>query len=206
MLNRRLRPEAWQAYFDALSKQLREGKRKAFATLHAVVPEMTGTHVATRGMPLRGLTYDPGEQALYLAFDGLTRRIARPKAIWGAAGPNGDINAYLILGSDGSRHTLELRSDPAPHEAEAPVPANGFGNAVRSWWLRVRRRRPDRPRRPHGGGVKPHVWPSQEPVPEAPVAEQAVLTLDDLEPLPAPGPLRETCQHVRETFRASTPG
>lgn len=208
MLNRKIEPEAWPAFFDDLSKRLRRGAARPFARLRVVVPERAGTQDVAHWLRLDGISYDRRDGALYLMFDELTHRAARPEVVWAAVDRSGEVEELLILREGGYRASVELSAYRFPYDAGRPSPVRaGVFRAAKAWWDR-RARRSDARRRVPGSGREPYSWPLlEEPAEAAPVAPASHLA-----PAEAGGglvpsiPFVATCSHVRERYGAETPG
>ena len=76
MTTRKLDKKEWHAFFDGVTKML-EGKQAEIevAALHL------GDQIAATWLPLIGITYDPEDDIVEVALEGLDHLIAKPRAI-----------------------------------------------------------------------------------------------------------------------------
>jgi uncharacterized protein DUF5335 len=111
MTIRRLEKPEWRPFFDTMSK-----------ILEAKVAEVEvssldlGDRTQAEWLPLIGITYDPRDDAVEIALDGLDHMIRKPREIYlddGAAG----LTSLEIVDADGVRQTVKLKDQlmlPAP--------------------------------------------------------------------------------------------
>jgi hypothetical protein len=105
MATRNLDKAQWRGFFDGISRII-EGKR---AEIH-VESLSLGSQVAVKWLPLLGITYDPKDDLLEIALEGVDHMIAKPKQILADLGPEGLHNIEIIDGDD-VRQVVRLR-DP----------------------------------------------------------------------------------------------
>lgn len=118
MLNSKVAPRRWQAFFDRLSKALWSQRSPKYVRLRRVIPGKVGTYDAAHWLPLVGITYDARDGALYIMLDGLTHRVHQPGEIWASVTADGTYRAFLVLCRDGSKVSVEMSdhqffSDPS---------------------------------------------------------------------------------------------
>ena len=102
MAGRRLAKSEWQSYCDRISKGL-TGKRAQIEVTGLGI----GDQIQAESLPLFGVTYDPKDDLLEIALEGLDHLIQKPAAISVDDGPEGLI-AMEIVDSDGDRQILKL--------------------------------------------------------------------------------------------------
>jgi uncharacterized protein DUF5335 len=102
MAPRSLAKPQWQAYCDRVSKGL-AGKRAQIE----VTGLRIGDQIAAKSLPLLGITYDPKDDLLEVALEGLDHLIQKPRAISVDDGAEG-LMSMEIVDSDGRRQILKL--------------------------------------------------------------------------------------------------
>ena len=95
------KPE-WQFYCDRISKAL-IGKRARIE----VTGLKLGDQIAAKSLPLLGITYDPKDDLLEVALEGLDHLINKPRAISVDDGPEG-LASMEIVDSDQMRQIVKL--------------------------------------------------------------------------------------------------
>jgi hypothetical protein len=111
MATRSLDRSEWQAFFDGLSRML-EGKE---ADIH-VESIALGSQVAAKWLPLLGITYDPKDDLLEIALEGVDHLIQKPKQILAEIGAEG-LQSLEVIDRDNVRQVVQLREPlmlPAP--------------------------------------------------------------------------------------------
>jgi hypothetical protein len=93
----------WGSYFDRMAKGLL-GKQAEIE----VTGLRFGDQIATRWLPLLGITYDPKGDLVEIALEGLDHLIHRPEAISVEEGPEG-LTALEIVDGDQRRQLVKLR-------------------------------------------------------------------------------------------------
>jgi Family of unknown function (DUF5335) len=111
MTTRKLDKKEWHAFFDGVTRML-EGKQAEIevTALHL------GDQVAAAWLPLIGITYDPADDIVEVALEGLDHLIAKPREISIEDGSEG-IVALEIIDADDVRQIVKLRDPlmlPAP--------------------------------------------------------------------------------------------
>jgi uncharacterized protein DUF5335 len=114
MTTRKLDKKEWHTFFDGVTRML-EGKQAEIevASLHL------GDQVQAEWLPLIGITYDPEDDLVEVALEGLDHLIDNPRAISIVDGPEG-IVSLEIVDADDVRQIVKLRDPvmlPAPGRA-----------------------------------------------------------------------------------------
>lgn len=111
MTTRKLDKKEWHAFFDGVTRML-EGKQAEIE----VAALRLGDQVAAAWLPLIGITYDPEDDIVEVALEGLDHLIAKPRAIHVEERSEG-IVALEIIDADDVRQIVKLRDPlmlPAP--------------------------------------------------------------------------------------------
>jgi Family of unknown function (DUF5335) len=103
MTARSLPKAEWQSYCDRMSKGLL-GKQAEIE----VTGLPFGDQVAANWLPLLGITYDPNDDLLEIALDGLDHLIQHPREISVEDGIEG-LSAMEIVDADQRRQIVKLR-------------------------------------------------------------------------------------------------
>jgi hypothetical protein len=114
MTVRKLENAEWHGYFDRVSKPL-PGKRAELG----VVSLALGDQIEAEWVPMLGIVYDPKDNMLEIALDGLDHLISEPREIYVDEGAGGLIRFEAIDGA-GVRHIVQLRE---PLTLPPPSPA-----------------------------------------------------------------------------------
>lgn len=102
---KKLERSIWQPYFDAVSKIL-SGKRAEIE----VVALNLGDQIEAESLPLLGITYDPKDDIIEVALEGVDHLIPRPREVW-VETEGLDLSSIEIIDSNGVRQIVMLR-DP----------------------------------------------------------------------------------------------
>ena len=111
MTIRRLEKPEWRPFFDAISKLLEAKDAEV-----EVASLDLGDQTQAEWLPLLGITYDPRDDVVDIALDGLDHMIRKPREIYldnGAAG----LTSLEIVDADGVRQIVKLKDRlmlPAP--------------------------------------------------------------------------------------------
>jgi hypothetical protein len=103
----------WRPYFDRVSKAL-TGKRAEIE----VVSLKLGDQVEAEWLPLLGIAYDPKDDLIEVALEGLDHMIRNPLEVW-IEGEGLDLSAIEVVDADGVRRIVMLRDPlmlPAPQK------------------------------------------------------------------------------------------
>ena len=111
MTARKLDKNEWKPFFDGVSKVL--GAKQAEIEVQSLD---LGNQVEAEWLPLLGLTYDPKNDLLDIALEGLDRMIPGPRQIYIEDGGVG-LASLAITDAEGARQIVKLRDPmalPAP--------------------------------------------------------------------------------------------
>jgi hypothetical protein len=114
MTTRKLDKKEWRTFFDSVTSML-EGKQAEIE----VASLRLGDQVAAAWLPLIGITYDPKDDIVEVALEGLDHLIAKPREIYVEDGAEG-IVALEIVDADDVKQIVKLRD---PVRLPAPGPA-----------------------------------------------------------------------------------
>ena len=114
MTVRKLDKTQWRPFFDGFSKLL-EGKRAEIE----VASLSLGDQVEAEWLPLIGIAYDPKDDLVEVALEGLDHLIHHPREIY-VDDDVGGLVAIEVVTTDDEREILKLR-DPLM----LPAPAHG---------------------------------------------------------------------------------
>ena len=111
MTIRKLDKQEWKPFFDGVSKVL--GAKQAEIE---VLSLDLGDQVEAEWLPLMGLTYDPKNDLLDVALEGLDHMIRKPREIYVEDGGVG-LASLAVVDAEGARQVVKLRDPmalPAP--------------------------------------------------------------------------------------------
>jgi hypothetical protein len=114
MATRKLDKKEWRSFFDRFSTRL-EGKQAEIE----VVSLQLGDQVEADWLPLLGIAYDPNDNIVEVALEGLDHLIPNPRELYIEEGPGG-LAALEIVDSDDVKQIIKLRNPlmlPAPSQA-----------------------------------------------------------------------------------------
>lgn len=109
MQTRTLPREAWESYFSELFRKFFRDPNPEDATVELVSREL-GDQVITDVARVIGITYDPKDNVLDVALEGLDHLIYRPKEIAVEERDDGFPEVISVVRDDGSRELIRLRS------------------------------------------------------------------------------------------------
>jgi hypothetical protein len=101
----KLEKPKWHAYFDNMSKVL-EGKRAEIEVDALAI----GSQVEAEWLPLLGITYDPKNDIVQVALEGLDHMIHKPRDVF-VDMTAVDLSSVEVIDNDDFRHIIKLR-DP----------------------------------------------------------------------------------------------
>src|SRR4051794_8805877 len=101
----KLEKPKWHAYFDNMSKIL-DGKR-AEVEVDALA---IGSQIEAEWLPLLGITYDPKDDTVEVALEGLDHMIHKPREVYVDQTAT-DLSSVEVIDTDDFRHIIKLR-DP----------------------------------------------------------------------------------------------
>jgi hypothetical protein len=114
MTTHKLDKRQWPTFFDGVTRML-EGKRAEIEVLSLRL----GDQVEAEWLPLLGIVYDPKNDIVEVALDGLDHMIRKPREIYVEDGAQG-LLALEIVDADDVRQIIKLRDPlalPAPQRA-----------------------------------------------------------------------------------------
>jgi hypothetical protein len=114
MAVRKLDKKEWQAFLDRVSKILTGTQAEIEVTSLAL-----GDQIEAEWLPLIGLVYDPKDDIIEVALEGLDHMIPRPREIYVDVGSAG-LLSLEIVDADGVKQIVKLRYPlmlPAPARA-----------------------------------------------------------------------------------------
>jgi len=103
MAIRKLERKEWRPHFDALSKLL--GAKLGQVEVASL---KLGDHAETKWVPLLGITYDPHDDVVDVALDGVDHLIEKPRAIY-ADNVGAQTMSLEIVDADGVKHIVRLK-------------------------------------------------------------------------------------------------
>src|SRR5258707_5729294 len=99
---RKLEKSQWRTYFDRMSKAL-AGKRAEIE----VASLKLGDEIEAEWLPLIGITYDPKDDILAIALEGIDHLINKPREVWVAQ--NGlELANHYVIDADGALQIVSL--------------------------------------------------------------------------------------------------
>jgi len=104
MKTEKLDRNGWNIFFDGLSKSL-EGKRASIEIASLDI----GDQIEADSVQLYGITYDPKDNLLEVALEGLDHMIANPQDIEVVSGEQG-IETIGVVDGDGKEQIIRLTS------------------------------------------------------------------------------------------------
>ncbi len=113
---RKLEKSQWHAYFDRMSKAL-VGKR---AEIEVASPKL-GDQIAAEWLPLLGITYDPKNDVLEIALEGVDHLIHKPREIY-VEEQGLELSSLEVVDAEGVRQIVVLRDPlilPTPAQSAA---------------------------------------------------------------------------------------
>src|SRR3982075_2962634 len=111
---KQLEKSQWRAYLDRMSKAL-VGKRAEIE----VASLKLGDQIEAEWLPLLGITYDPKDDLIEVALEGVDHLIPRPREIWVEA-EGFNLSSIEVIDAKGVRQIVVLRDPlmlPAPEQA-----------------------------------------------------------------------------------------
>ena len=113
MTTRKLEKAQWHPFLDTLSKLL-EAKEAEIEVASIAL----GDQVQAEWLPLLGITYDPKDDIVEVALDGLDHMIPKPREIYLDNGA-GILTSIEIVDADGVKQIVKLKDQlllPAPYK------------------------------------------------------------------------------------------
>jgi hypothetical protein len=113
MTTRKLDKKQWRTFFDRVSTTL-EGKEAEIE----IASLRLGDQVEAEWLPLLGIAYDPNDDLVEVALEGLDHLILKPRDIYVEDAPGGLV-ALEIVDADDVKQIVKLRDPlmlPAPSQ------------------------------------------------------------------------------------------
>lgn len=105
MAVQKLEKSEWRDFFDRVSKTL-IGKRAEIEVLSLAL----GDQIEAEWLPLLGISYDPKDDVIEIALDGLDHLIAKPQRVFVDLGAEG-LTSMQVIDAEGLPQIVKLR-DP----------------------------------------------------------------------------------------------
>src|SRR5262249_11040226 len=156
MTTRKLEKKQWRTFFDRVSTTL-EGKEAEIE----IASLRLGDQVEAEWLPLLGIAYDPNDDIVEVALEGLDHLIPKPRDIYVEDAPGGLV-ALEIVDADDVRQIVKLRDPltlPAPSQMNervrrVPLPLRSSTRRQHVASIRHLRRGPGRDCDRNGGGCR----------------------------------------------------
>lgn len=116
MTVRQIDKDQWKAFFDSLTRDL-GGKR---AEIEVASLDL-GDQIEARWTPLNGLAYDPKDDLIEVALEGVDHLVRKPREVYVDFDVGGLI-ALEVVDASGIRQIVKLKDPlalPAPAQADA---------------------------------------------------------------------------------------
>jgi hypothetical protein len=105
MTTRKINKKEWKPFFETISRVI--GAKQAEIE---VLSLDLGDQIEADWLPLVGVTYDPKDDILDVALDGLDHLIPKPQEIY-VEGSGTNLEAVAVVDADGKRQIVKFR-DP----------------------------------------------------------------------------------------------
>jgi Family of unknown function (DUF5335) len=116
MAAQKIEQREWQTFFDTTSKGLL-GMRAEIEVASLAL----GDQIEAEWLPLLGIAYDPKDDVLEIALDGLDHLIHKPRELYADSGAGG-LLSFEVIDADGVAQIIMLRE---PLMLPAPSPTIG---------------------------------------------------------------------------------
>ena len=103
MAAQKIEKSEWRVFFDWLSKGL-VGARAEIE----VASLAFGDQIEAKWLPVLGIAYDPKNDVLELALEGVDHLIKSPKEVWVDAGA-GELLSFEVINGEGVSQIIQLR-------------------------------------------------------------------------------------------------
>ena len=111
MLNHQIDVAQWGAFFDGISRRIGEDPAYATARVFTVRPgEVEGEQEAAWER-LFGITWEPDEDTITVALDGLDHRIDTPRVIWSDEPVGESVRRVIVISRDEGRDEIVFRPE-----------------------------------------------------------------------------------------------
>jgi hypothetical protein len=119
MLNRKLRPDAWQVFFDDLSKEFQQDRVQRYVLLRVTAPELVGSRDVAPWLEFEQISYDPATRIMHVLLDGFNHRIEDPVTIWTAVKADGNVERLVVIRRDGCKDYIEFSKYSLPLQRDS---------------------------------------------------------------------------------------
>lgn len=113
MLNRCVGRSQWGALFDRITAGHADVPGQATARLQVDRPAGDGPREGSAHdgawRPFVGVSWDPEEDTITVALEGLDHAIRGPLVLWADADPRGEVRRLLVLGGPGHRDEVAFK-------------------------------------------------------------------------------------------------
>ncbi len=109
MLNHKIELAQWGAFFDNISRHIGEEPAYSTARVFVVRPGDIEGEEEEAWERLLGLTWEPNEDTITVALDGLDHRIENPRVIWSDEPVGGAVRRIIIISADEGRDEIVFR-------------------------------------------------------------------------------------------------
>jgi hypothetical protein len=113
---KQLEKSQWRAYFDRMSKAL-VGKRAEIE----VASLQLGDQIEAEWLPLLGISYDPKDDIIEIALEGVDHLIPKPREVY--VEENGlELSSLEVIDAEGTHQIIVLKDPmmlPAPAQSTA---------------------------------------------------------------------------------------
>lgn len=113
MLNRRLERADGGAYFGRLTAGRADAPGQATARLRVYHPDGDATRddIAhdRAGLPFLGVAWEPTQETITMALDGLDHQIQAPLVVWADEPPGKPLRRPVVLGAQGRRGEIAFK-------------------------------------------------------------------------------------------------
>jgi hypothetical protein len=107
-VTKRLSQDAMEEYFDRFNKRFLNLESTDVADVEVLGKDL-GDQIASDGIHLIGITYDPGTHALEVELESGDLRAYRPKEVWAVEEDDGFIRALEIVRDDNTSEIVRVR-------------------------------------------------------------------------------------------------
>jgi hypothetical protein len=122
---KRICREDLESYFDAFTRHFLMRDSTNAADVELVAPDW-GDQFAAEGAHLRGITYDPKDNAIDFELEGFNHLIPDPREVWVIEELDGFVRALEVIVPNGERQIARVRRlGVAPKEREPEMPRRG---------------------------------------------------------------------------------
>lgn len=115
MLNHRIQRADWGAVFCRLTAKHADVPGQATARLQVSRPDGDASRADLADdrawLPFVGIAWEPDQETISVALDGLVHRIKDPLDVWTDNGPEGPISQLLVRGVHGHRDEVTFEME-----------------------------------------------------------------------------------------------